>query len=255
MTDVVMPGGTTFTASGGPLGVLLLHGFTGTTTSVLGLAHLCAAAGYSVMAPLLPGHGTSVEDLMTTGWDDWSGTAESAYQDLAARCDRVAVVGLSMGGSLAVHLAVRHDDIAALVLINPIVMPLGAEMEEMGQALLDAGVEVYDSIGSDIKKEGVVETSYDQTPVAPGLSLLRALKVLNTQLELLSAPTLLLSSTEDHVVPVENGEELVARVRAPLSRIMLENSYHVATLDNDRDVVEAASMAHLAEHLGRSPRS
>jgi len=125
----------------------------------------------------------------------------------------------------------------------------------MGQALLDAGVEVYDSIGSDIKKEGVVETSYDQTPVAPGLSLLRALKVLNTQLELLSAPTLLLSSTEDHVVPVENGEELVARVRAPLSRIMLENSYHVATLDNDRDVVEAASMAHLAEHLGRSPRS
>src|SRR2546428_9012211 len=83
----VLPGAEPFSAPGGPHGALVLHGFTGSPQSMRGLAKAFAAAGFAVELPLLPGHGTTIEDMATTGWDDWSGTAEAAYQELAARCD------------------------------------------------------------------------------------------------------------------------------------------------------------------------
>src|SRR5256714_14080830 len=104
-TPPVLPGAEPFSAPGGPHGALVLHGFTGSPQSMRGLAKAFAAAGFAVELPLLPGHGTTVEDMATTGGDDWSGTAEAAYQELAARCDRVGVAGLSVGGPLTAWLA------------------------------------------------------------------------------------------------------------------------------------------------------
>ena len=250
MTDDVMLGGEPFFAPGGPLGVLLLHGFTSTTSTVLDLALECEARGYSVSAPRLPGHGTTVDDLMTTGWDDWSGAALEAYDELARRCDRVAIVGLSMGGTLAVHVATHRPDVAAFVFINPYVKHQGAEWDELAQTMLAAGVLTYDSIGSDVKKEGVTESSYPQTPIAPAASLLEAVKVVNENLGSISAPSLLLNSTEDHVVATDNGDEIVKKSNGPVERIWLENSYHVATLDNDRELIESVTIEFLAGHLG-----
>jgi len=251
MTDVVMPGGEPYFSPGGPLGVLLLHGFTSTTSTVLDLAQRCAAAGYTVSAPRLPGHGTSVDDLMTTGWDDWSAAAEAAYDELTATCERVAIVGLSMGGTLAVHVASLRPDVAAFVFINPYVKHQGVEWDELAQTMLDAGVFTYDSIGSDVKKEGVLETSYAQTPIAPALTLLEAVKIVNANLGTITAPSLLLNSTEDHVVEVDNGDELVKKSSGPVERIWLDNSFHVATLDNDHELIESAALAFLSGHLGR----
>ena len=251
MTDVVMPGGEPFYSPGGPLGVLLLHGFTSTTSTVIDLAHRCVDQGYSVAAPRLPGHGTSVEDLMTTGWDDWSRAALAAYDELAAGCERVAVVGLSMGGTLAVHVAMHRPDVAAFVFINPYVKHQGAEWDELAQTMLAAGVATYDSIGSDVKKEGVVESSYPQTPIVPAVTLLDAVKVINDHLGSITAPSLLLNSTEDHVVAIDNGDEIVAKSNGPVERIWLENSFHVATLDNDHELIESSTIAFLAGNLGR----
>jgi carboxylesterase len=251
MTDVVMPGGESFFSPGGPLGVLLLHGLTGTTSSLIDLAWRCAEAGYTVSLPRLPGHGTSVEDMLTTDWNDWTGACEVAFDELAARCDRVAVVGLSMGGGIAVNLADLHRDVTALVFINPWIKHQGMEWEELAETLLAEGVQAYDSIGSDVKKEGIVETSYDQTPVAPALSALRATNDVNAKLSSITAPSLLFTSTEDHVVAVDNGDELVNKSRGPVERIWLENSYHVATLDNDRELIESTTMTFLAEHFAR----
>jgi len=251
MTDVVMPGGEPYFFAGGPLGVLLLHGFTSTTSTVIDLAHLCADAGYTVSAPRLPGHGTSVDDLMNTGWDEWAAAALASYDELAASCERVAIVGLSMGATLAVHIAAVRRDVAAFVFINPYVKHQGVEWDELAQTMLDAGVLTYDSIGSDVKKDGVVETSYAQTPIASALTLLEAVKVVNDNLCKITAPSLLFSSTEDHVVELDNGDELVKKSNGPVERIWLENSYHVATLDNDHEVIESATMAFLAGHLGR----
>jgi len=249
MTDEVMPGGETFSAPGGPSGVLVLHGLTGTTSSVTDLARLCAGAGYRVLAPRLPGHGTSVEDMMTTDWSDWSGAALAAYDEVAATCERVAIIGLSVGGGLAVHVAARRPDVAALVLINPYIKHPGPDWDDLAQGMLDAGVLTYDSVGSDVKKEGVVETSYDRTPIAPALSWLKAVPGVNADLSAITAPSLLFTSTIDHVVETDNGDELVNKSRGPVERVWLENSYHVATMDNDQELIESRTMAFLAEHL------
>ena len=249
MTVDITPEGEPFSASAGPMGVLVLHGFTGNPSSLRDLAHRLASADYSVELPRLPGHGTTLENMMTTTWADWSGAALAAYDDLAGRCERVAVVGLSMGGSLSVHVAANRPDVAGLVLINPLVKPPASDMLDGLSELIGAGVETIDAIGSDIKKEGVTEASYPGTPLRSAHSLFAALVAVQAGLATIHAPTLLLSSREDHVVTTDNGDEVVASLGGPVERIWLENSYHVATLDNDRDLVETATLNFLATIL------
>lgn len=245
MTTAIMPGCESFSATNGPLGVLVLHGFSGNPASMRSLAERIADAGYSVELPRLPGHGTTLEDMMTTTWADWSRTAEEAFDSLSERCERVGVVGLSMGGGLSAHIAEVRPRVSACVLINPIVKPPGEEMIEGLIALLDAGVETIEAIGSDIKKEGAIEASYDATPLKCVASLFEALIDVNANLGTITAPTLLLSSREDHVVTSDNGDDVVSMVKGPVEREWLENSYHVATMDNDQEIVESATIEFL----------
>lgn len=232
-----------FSASNGPHGVLVLHGFTGSPQSMRPLAEAFADAGFSVELPLLPGHGTSVDDLLATSWTDWSAAAEQAYLGLAARCDRTVVAGLSMGGTLAAWLASRHAEISGIVLVNPLVEPPAASFVEMLTQLLDQGSDRMPAIGSDVAKPDVVETAYAATPVAPLISLCAAVGELSGDLGEIGCPVLLLTSREDHVVPVTNGDYLEARVTGPVERVWLERSFHVATLDFDQEEVEARAVA------------
>jgi carboxylesterase len=161
MTAPVLPGAEPLSAVGGADGALVLHGFTGNPFSMRGVAEQLVMAGLSVELPLLPGHGTSMEDMVGTRWSDWSAAAEATYVDLAARCDRVVVVGLSMGGTLATWLAERHPQISGLVLINPLVESPGPELIEAIDQMLEAGAEIAPGIGSDIAMPGATELSYD----------------------------------------------------------------------------------------------
>ena len=233
-----MQGCEPWSAEGGSNGVLVLHGFTGNPQSMRPLAQAFAAAGFTVDLPLLPGHGTAVEDMIPTRWDDWSGAAEAHFQALAARCDRVLVAGLSMGGALTCWLAERHPHLPGIVLVNPMVQAPAVELIEGGQALLDAGVATIDGIGSDIKKEGPVEAAYPGTPLAAGLSLFEAVADIGAHLG------------EDHVVDPVNGDVLETAVRGPVERIVLEDSYHVATLDNDAPRIEARAVEFALAVLG-----
>ncbi len=245
MTTNIMPGCEPFSASGGRDGVLVLHGFTGNPQSMRPLAEAIANAGYTVELPRLPGHGTSVEDMMTTGWSDWSSASDAAYRELATRCDRVAVVGLSMGGGLTAFVAEEHPDVAALVFINALVKPPVQEMRDGLKGLLDAGMETMESIGSDIKKDGSQEASYNATPLACAASLFDGIEKVWERLDTISAPTLILSSREDHVVSSDNSEDLARIVKGSVEHIWLEDSYHVATLDNDASLVEANTVRFL----------
>jgi carboxylesterase len=249
MTADVLPGAQAFSHPGNASGVLVLHGFTGNPTSMRPIAERAAALGYSVELPRLPGHGTTVEDMMTTTWADWSKAAEQAYDELAERCGRVAVVGLSMGGGLAAYLAEERSSVVGCVLINPLVKPPVPELYDGLVALLDAGVESIESIGSDVKKEGVIESSYDATPLVPVKSLFEGVASVHQQLGQITAPILLLSSREDHVVTSDNGDDLVTTVSGPIERVWLENSYHVATIDNDQELIESLTMDFLARVL------
>lgn len=249
VTSSVLPGAEPLSRQGGPLGVLVLHGFTGNPQSMRPIAEALAGAGFTVELPLLPGHGTAVEDMIPTRFADWSAAAEDAYRSLAERSDATAVVGLSMGGTLALWLAERHPEIRALVLVNPMADPPASSFRDVLRGLLDSGVEVAPGVGSDIAKEGMVELAYPGSPVAAALSLFDGLDGVHERLAEVRCPVLLFSSRADHVVPSESGDVVVARVAGPVERIWLEHSFHVATLDHDAPEIEARTLRFLGEVL------
>ncbi len=246
VTAPLIPGAEPFSADGGRGGVLVLHGFTGNPLSMRPLADALAGAGYTVDLPLLPGHGTAVEDMMPTRWADWSGAADSAYAKLAAVCDEVAVVALSMGGTLACWLAERHPEIRGLAVVNPFIDPPAESFRDVMRGLLEAGTDVAPGVGSDIAKPGVSEFAYPGTPIAPALSLFEGIDDVAAHLGSISCPVLLLSSRNDHVVPSSSGDVLCAGVAGPVERVWLENSYHVATLDNDAAEITTRVLAFVA---------
>jgi carboxylesterase len=240
-----MPGAEPYSATGDARGALVLHGFTGNPQSMRGLALAMTDAGFTVELPLLPGHGTDVSDMVPTRWSQWCEAALDAYTALAARCDAVAVIGLSMGGSLAVWLAEHHPEIAALSLVNPLVTPPDAATTDFIQAMIDGGDEVAPGIGSDIALEGAVESAYPELPLQAALSLFEGVAEVEALLGSVTCPVLLFSSTQDHVVDPKSSEVLKAGAKGPVEQVVLERSYHVATLDFDKDEIEARTVEFL----------
>ena len=227
-----------FSAAGGPHGALVLHGFTGNPSSMRGVAEALASAGFAVELPLLPGHGTSVEDMLTTGFPDWAAAAEAAYLDLAGRVASVVVVGLSMGATLAAWVAARNPATAGLVAVNGMFEPPAPAFLELLRTSLAQGCDRLPAIGSDIALPGVSEGAYDAAPIEPLISLMEATTELHGRLATIGCPVLILTSPQDHVVPPSSSDVLAAGVAGPVERVVLERSYHVATLDFDRDLVE-----------------
>jgi len=242
MTAPLLPGAEPWSHAGGPAGALVLHGFTGNPGSLRGIATALADAGFTVELPLLPGHGTAVEDMLDTTYRDWLGTAEDALEGLLQRCERVVVVGLSMGGALTAWLASDHPELAGIACINAVVTePDG--MREAVQQMIDAGMEVMDGIGSDIADPDNVENAYPQTPLRPLASLFEAAAELEGRLGRITCPVLVVTSTQDHVVDPSNSDVLADSVAGPVERVRCERSYHVVTMDYDRDLVEQSVVA------------
>jgi carboxylesterase len=224
-------------AAGAP-GALVLHGFTGNPGSVRILAEGFAANGFEVEMPRLPGHGTTVEDMLTTGWSDWAGEADAAFERLAARAERIVVAGLSMGGSLTLRMGADHPTVAGLICINPATEPQPDEVLAALDALLAGGTTVMPGIGSDIADPDAHESAYPGTPVAPLLSFMRdGLAPLVARYPAMRAPLLLMTSPQDHVVPPAQSDFLAEHYGGPVERVSLERSYHVATQDHDKDLV------------------
>jgi carboxylesterase len=181
--------------------------------------------------------------MVPTRWSDWSSVAEATYLELAGRCGRVFVAGLSMGGSLAIWLAERHSDIAGIILVNPLVDPPASSFRDMLHGMIEEGAVSVPAIGSDIAMQGVTESSYDASPLEPMLSMFEGVDEIAARLGDLRCPVLLLSSRTDHVVPPESGDLLAARACGPVERVWLERSFHVATLDYDAQEIEARAVA------------
>lgn len=237
----LIPGAEPTFYEGGPIGVLVLHGFTGNPGSMRALAERFVAAGFTVDLPLLPGHGTVVEDMLETGWEDWSAHAEARYAALAERCSQVVVVGLSMGGALTAWLGSEHPEIVGLVCINAVVsVPPG--MREAVQEVLASGADRFAGIGSDIAEPGVEETAYAETPLAPLLTMFDAADNLGDRLSHITSSMLIITSRQDHVVPPENSDLLASAVSGPVERLWCERSYHVVTQDYDKELVFDAAV-------------
>ena len=221
-------------------GVLLLHGLTGSTQSVAGPAAALEVAGFDVEAPMLPGHGTTPEELAGCRWADWVAAAEDAYARLSERVAPAPVVagGLSMGGALAASVAAAHPEVVGLAVVNPLVDPPAESFRDLLRQLLQAGERFLPGIGSDIADPDAQEAAYDRLPVAALLSMSEGLVELGPRLADVRCPVLILTSRHDHVVPHASSDVLEAAVSGPVERVWLERSQHVATLDLDREELE-----------------
>jgi len=218
------------------------------------VARALAGAGFAVHAPLLPGHGTSPDDIQATAWDDWRAAAEVAWVDLAARCDQVVVFGLSMGGTLATALAADHPEIAGIVVVNPYIDPPADSFHDLLQGLLAAGETWIPGIGSDIALPGSREVGYGGTPITGLLSLCRGLDRLEPRLGRVTCPVLILTSRVDHVVPTVSSDVLAGRVGGPVERVWLEHSFHAATLDFDGEEIERRTVVFATDASRRRGR-
>jgi carboxylesterase len=253
VTHPIIPGAEPYSATGDARGALVLHGFTGNPQSMRGLALALADAGFTVEMPLLPGHGTDIADMVPTRWPEWCEAADDAFTALAARCDSVAVVGLSMGGSLAVWLAEHHPEVAALSVVNPLVTPPDTATAGFIEAMIEGGDETAPGIGSDIAMEGSVESAYPELPLRAALSLFEGVEEVEAKLGSVTCPVLVFTSKQDHVVDPGSSDVLVERVKGPVEQVILERSYHVATLDYDKDEIEARTVEFLSGVLA-APR-
>ena len=244
----VLPGAEPIDLPGGPVGVLLSHGFTGTTQSMRPWAEHLAAAGLTVRAPRLPGHGTTWQDMNTTSWDDWYGELERAFDDLRRRCESVFVMGLSMGGTLTLRLAEqRAADVAGIVVVNT---SLASDRKDARLApLLSKVVPSFPGVGSDIKKEGVTELAYARVPLKAFVSLRAAWPVVRADLAKITCPVLVFRSVVDHVVDISSSRALNAGLSSKdFTERVLDNSYHVATIDNDAPAIFDGSLAFVRAH-------
>lgn len=232
-----------FAHDGGRTGVLLCHGFTGSPASMRPWGEYLARHGLTVRLPLLPGHGTTWQDMARTTWADWFGTALASFEELQQRCDRVFVFGLSMGGTLSLRLAQeRGADVAGVAVVNPMVhrMPAGSQFAPLLQYVVPS----LKAIGNDIKRPGMNEHCYDRLPVRGVTQMRRLSRAVTADIAKVVQPLLILTSAEDHLVHPANSAWLAAHAQSSdKSSIVLQDSYHVATLDHDDERIFDASLA------------
>lgn len=230
------------------IGVLVIHGYTGSPQSVHYLARSLAQAEYTVASPRLAGHGTTPADMATKTASDWIADVNAGVDWLKERCDTLFVTGLSMGGTLTLYLAAQYPELfKGIIPINPPIFVNNPALASLAY-MRGAPAEVP-GVGGDIKAPGVIETSYPVIPVPTIKELVTIMKITEEMLPYVTCPALLITSREDHVVPPANGEYILSRISSQEKRILwLEDSYHVATLDNDKDKIVQESIAFIREH-------
>ena len=223
--------------------MLLVHGFTGTPQSMRPWAEHLEAAGFAVSLPRLPGHGTHWKELNQTAWTDWYAHADAAFAALRARCDRVFVAGLSMGGTLGLRLAEqRGGEVAGLVLVNPVVNP--PRHPDQSLPLLRLLIAVPAAHRHRRRRPGRTGDRVRPQPACTRSTPRPCCGPMSGEnLDRVTQPLLVFRSEQDHVVDASSLAILKKRVgSADADFRTLTRSFHVATLDYEADEIFAASV-------------
>jgi len=234
--------GEAFTLPGGPVGVLLSHGWTATTAEVRLLAEYLNTRGYTVSCPLLPGHGTTVQEMNRCRWQDWLAALETAYQELAQKCSRVVIGGESMGALLTLYLASQHPEVTAVLSYAAAIVTVSPWMKRF--AALIAPFKPYR-----YRKPApwtIVDDRWKGYPVEPfpaAVQLFRLQAALTPRLPLITQPILILHGRLDTSALPESAEVLYRTVSSSLKELhWLEKSHHCLLLDEEWE--QAAHLTH-----------
>jgi carboxylesterase len=217
-------------------GVLVIHGFTGTTSSLMPLNDALTKSGYNVECPRLSGHGLNWIELEKVKYRDWFDDVERSLDLLMKRSKKVFLAGLSMGGALAMRLAEKHDDVKGVVLINNALI-----LQNIKFFLLPILIHIMrkaPGIGSDIKDMTKKEICYDTVSTKAVYEMIKMLKVVKNNISMISQPALIFKSTVDHIVPKISALYTYDNISSTQKELIwLSNSYHVATLDYEKDLI------------------
>ncbi|MFQ3566423.1 MAG: alpha/beta fold hydrolase [Aggregatilineales bacterium] len=246
-------GAEPFFAPGGSLGCLCLHGFGASPAEVRWLAQHLASNGHTVYAPRLAGHGTQPADLARTRWRDWYASALDGVALLRGACQRVAVIGHSMGGLLALLLASEGAVEGAAALASPIQFSRRQVAQVRSLSYVRSYIDVTDrsplpqAIRTEQQRRGepaLGRVRYDHWPLAAVLQLFELARTVDRHLHEVAAPLLLLYSYKDSTAGVQHGEYIVERVNSVcITFEKLQESGHILPQDCERERVFALTAA------------
>lgn len=231
-----MEGAQPFFLPGDDRGVLLIHGFTGSPAEMGLLGESLHKEGYTVIAPRLCGHGTSVEEMANTKWPHWYSSVEDAYHMLKGICSSIAVVGLSMGGLLALKLG-REYQIEKVVSLSTalFISDKRLHMLPLYRMFRDYAPKKRKKY-ADIPEKYTV--CYDLTPLRCVGSLLELIQQVDELLPTVTSELLIMQGRQDHTVQPRSAQYIYDRVASKEKNIVwLEESGHVITIDIEREQV------------------
>ena len=233
MPDSLRPGSEPFWLHGGATGALLLHGFTGAASDMRPLGEALHADGLTVHGVRLAHHGTQAEDMNRAHWRDWVASALDGYHLLSQQCERVLVMGLSMGGMLALRLAAQLPVAGVVAMSTPTYLFYRRSGWRPHLAGLYSTIFRY-VIKEDVDSGKTYTGSYPVFPTAAVGQFYALLKDTDPLLPHITAPVLLIHSHGDDFIPAENMPYLHEQlVEAPREMFWLQHSGHVITLDSE----------------------
>jgi len=232
----VRPGCEPFSLDGGPVGVLMVHGFTGSPASMRPIGEWLASNDVSVEGVRLPGHGTNVDDLRASTWTGWVDAAAAGLAALRERCRTVVTMGQSMGASVVLSVvAARPHEVDGIALTNPYVFDRRLLAVPIGSRFLRN----VNGVSGDIRKPGQDELGDTVMPVPAIAQMAAMMKHVRAALPEIRQPIVVFRSEQDHVVPRSNAEKVLERIGSVRKELVLcPNSYHVVTLDHDAPLVQ-----------------
>jgi carboxylesterase len=233
----ILAGAEDFSFEGGPVGALLIHGFTGSPQGLRGLGEYLAERGIAVEGIRLPGHGTTWQDLNARRSSEWVAAVEEGYTKLTQGRDKIFLVSLSFGSALALDFAARHPErVAGVVTLAGLV--LVKDPRRLVSGVIARLTPSIPGVGNDIADPAGREIAYERFPTAAGHQMLRFIKTARRTLPQVTCPLLVMHSHNDHTVHPDNAHEIHDRVSSTDKELVwVDDSYHVLTLDLDRQKV------------------
>jgi carboxylesterase len=252
----VRPGAQAFSLGEGPVGVVLVHGFTGSPASTRPLGEWLASNDLAVEGVRLPGHGIGLEALRRSRWIEWTDEVAEAVASLRGRCRTVVAFGQSMGASVVLHVAAsRPHDVDGIAVANPYVFDARhLAIPVVGRLLRRRDLK---GVGNDIAKPGQDENADARMPVPAIVEMAAMMRLVRSELPEIRQPLLVFRSDVDHVVPRSTVRKLLRRIGSARAEVVAcPRSFHVVTLDYDAPLVSERLLAFAsaidAERRGRS---
>lgn len=227
-----------FFLAGGSVGVLLQHGFTGSTTEMRLVGQYLNQRDITVSAPCLPGHGTNIEDLNQRQWSDWTGHVAEQVADLKNRCHPVFIGGLSLGSLLSLYTASNDPELAGAILYSPAIMITDPRRHFLPifKYLIRQAPKPEDDFTD--PAAGARHWSYEAYPVAATHELMKFIQQVKRCLPQVTCPILLIQSTADDSIHPDCATFVYDQVSSTDKEIItLHNSGHVLTLDSEWELV------------------